>query len=60
MYEGEEQLFHIDDNGEEEEQMRRESIRNIGSKPDPDGFTMISDDNQELEGDDERLVTFRV
>lgn len=64
MYEGEEQLFHIDDNEEEEEQVkvRREPIRNIRSrpKPDPDGFSMLSNNNQELEGDSERLVSFRV
>jgi len=61
MYEGEQELFHVDDNEEEEEeQVRREPVRNIRSKPDPDGFSMLSDNNQVLEGDSERLVSFRV
>ena len=49
-------FFDHDDN-EEEEQVKREPITNIRSKPDPDGFTlMLTDNNEVLEDDGERLV----
>jgi len=55
------ELFYCDDNEEEEEQVKREPITNIRSKPDPDGFTsMLTDNNEVLEDDGERLVSFRV